>query len=73
MRSLFLWGQIQILILEILNVCLWLKSSSSLNLNKIEHFSKASVPRRKNFYEISGFETAKNNLNSYEKRKYSIC
>ena len=34
--------QTQILILEILNVCLWLKSSSSLNLNKIEHFSKVS-------------------------------
>jgi hypothetical protein len=32
----------QILILEILNVCLRFKSSPSLNLNKIEHFSKAS-------------------------------
>jgi len=29
MRSLFLWGQTQILILEILNVCLRLKFSSS--------------------------------------------
>jgi len=34
--------QTQILILEILDVCLRLKSSSSLNLNKIEHFSKVS-------------------------------
>jgi hypothetical protein len=34
--------QTQILILEILNVFLWLKSSPSLNLNKIEHFSKVS-------------------------------
>ena len=32
--------QAQILILEILNVFLWLKSSSSLTLNKNEHFSK---------------------------------
>jgi len=30
-------------ILEILNVCLRLKSSPFLNLNKIEHFSKVSV------------------------------
>jgi hypothetical protein len=43
MRSLFLWGQAQILILKILNVFLWLKFSPSLNLNKNEHFSKASV------------------------------
>jgi len=35
--------QAQILILEILNVFLWLKFSPSLNLNKIEHFSK--VPK----------------------------
>ncbi len=34
--------QTQILILEILNVFLWLKSSFSLNLTKIEHFSKVS-------------------------------
>jgi hypothetical protein len=33
MRSLFLWGQAQILILKILNVFLWLKLSPSLNLN----------------------------------------
>jgi len=32
--------QTQILILEILNVLLWLKFSPSLNLNKNEHFSK---------------------------------
>ncbi len=31
--------QTQILILEILNVFLWLKFSPSLNLNKIERFS----------------------------------
>jgi hypothetical protein len=42
MRSLFLWGQAQILILEILNVFLWLKFSPFLNLNKNEHFSKVS-------------------------------
>jgi len=35
--------QTQILILEILNVFLWLKFSSSLALNKTEHFSKVSV------------------------------
>jgi hypothetical protein len=29
-------------ILEILNVCLWLKFSPSLTLNKTEHFSKVS-------------------------------
>jgi len=34
--------QTQILSLEILNVFLHLKFSSSLNLNKIEHFSKVS-------------------------------
>jgi hypothetical protein len=33
----------QILILEILQVFLWLKSSSSLNLNKTEHFPKFSL------------------------------
>jgi len=32
--------QTKILILEILNVLLWLKFSPSLNLNKNEHFSK---------------------------------
>jgi FlaA1/EpsC-like NDP-sugar epimerase len=36
------WGQAQILSLEILNVFLRLKFSPSLNLNKIEHFSKVS-------------------------------
>jgi hypothetical protein len=34
--------QAQILILEILNVFLWLKFSPFLNLNKNEHFSKVS-------------------------------
>ena len=34
--------QTQILILEILNVFLWLKLSSSLFLDKIKHFSKVS-------------------------------
>jgi hypothetical protein len=55
MRSLFLWGQAQILILKILNVFLWLKFSPSLALSprlnikygfnwagKIGHFSKVS-------------------------------
>ena len=36
--------QAQILTLEILNVFLWLKFSPSLDLNKIEHFSKVSLP-----------------------------
>jgi hypothetical protein len=36
------WRQAQILSLEILNVFLHLKFSPSLNLNKIEHFSKVS-------------------------------
>ena len=35
--------QAQILILKIHNVFLRLKSSPSLNLNKIEHFSKVSI------------------------------
>ena len=35
--------QTQILSLEILNVFLHLKFSPSLNLNKIEHFSKVSI------------------------------
>jgi hypothetical protein len=35
--------QTQILILEILNVFLWLKFSPSLTLNKIEHFETASI------------------------------
>ena len=34
--------QTQILILEILNVLLWLKFSPSLTLNEIDHFSKVS-------------------------------
>jgi len=34
--------QAQILILEIFNIFLWLKSSPSLTLTKIEHFSKVS-------------------------------
>ncbi len=33
----------QILILKILNIFLWLKFSPSLNLNKIEHFSRVST------------------------------
>ena len=36
--------QTQILILEILNVFLWLKFSPFLTLTKIEHFSKVSLP-----------------------------
>jgi hypothetical protein len=40
MRRLFLWAQAQILILKILNVCLWLKFSPSLALNKNKQFSK---------------------------------
>ena len=39
--------QAQILSLEILNVFLHLKFSSSLNLNKIEHFSKVSSIAKK--------------------------
>ena len=35
--------QAQISILKIFNIFLWLKSSPSLNLNKIEHFSKVSI------------------------------
>jgi len=40
--------QAQILILEILNVFLWLKFSPSLNSNKNLHFSKVSLMRRQN-------------------------
>ena len=43
MRSLFLWGQAQILILKILNVFLWLKFSPFLALNKIERFAMVSL------------------------------
>jgi hypothetical protein len=39
--------QAQILILKILNVFLRLKFSPSLNLNKIDHFSKVSYNRRR--------------------------
>jgi len=39
--------QAQILILEILNVFLWLKFSPSLILNKIEHFENASIVNKK--------------------------
>jgi hypothetical protein len=51
MRSLFLWGQTQILILEIFSyihlegtyfVAPEVKFSSSLNLDKIEHFETGS-------------------------------
>ena len=35
--------QSQIVILEILNVFMWLKFSPFLNLNKNEHFSKVST------------------------------
>ena len=34
---------VQILILEIFNIFLWLKSSRALILNEIEHFSKVSL------------------------------
>jgi hypothetical protein len=40
--------QTQILILEILNVCLWLKFSSSLILDKIERFQRSQGKRKKN-------------------------
>ncbi len=46
--------QSQILSLEILNVFLHLKFSPSLNLNKIEHFSKVSIPVK--LAEGVGFE-----------------
>ncbi len=52
MRSLFLWGLAQILILKILHVFLWLKFSPSLNLNKIEHFSKVSNQKGLTILEI---------------------
>jgi hypothetical protein len=46
-RSLRLSAQslrcVQILILEIFNIFLWLKSSRTLILNEIEHFSKVSL------------------------------
>ncbi len=42
----------QILILKILNVFLWLKLSPSLNLNKIEHFSKVSNQKGLTILEI---------------------
>ena len=38
--------QAQILTLEILNVCLWLKFSPSLNSNENEHFSKVSCEEK---------------------------
>ena len=46
-RSLRLSAQslrcVRILILEIFNIFLWLKSSRALILNEIEHFSKVSI------------------------------
>ena len=44
--------QAQILILKILNVFLWLKFSPSLNLNKIENFSKVSNQKGLTILEI---------------------
>jgi hypothetical protein len=43
MRSIFLWGHAQILILEIFNIFLRLKFLSSLTLNKIERFETGSI------------------------------
>ncbi|MBU2522549.1 MAG: hypothetical protein KKD50_10045, partial [Proteobacteria bacterium] len=58
--------QAQILSLEILNVFLHLKFSPSLNLNKIEHFSKVSLlePKLKCFQILNKKEvnTKKNKL-----------
>jgi len=48
--------QAQILILEILNVFLWLKFSPSLNLNKNEHFSKVSSGGGFRFSMLFGFQ-----------------
>jgi hypothetical protein len=45
--------QAQILILEILNVFLWLKFSPSLTLNKIEHFETVSSDRVLRFIQNS--------------------
>jgi hypothetical protein len=44
--------QAQILILEILNVLLWLKFSASLILNKNEHFETASSDYNKDGQRI---------------------
>ena len=55
MRSQFLWGQAQILILKILHVFLWLKFSPSLNLNPAKsgkHFSKVSNQKGLTILEI---------------------
>jgi hypothetical protein len=46
--------QAQILIRGILNVCLWLKFSPSLTLNKIEHFKVVS-PQERNLVVIDSF------------------
>ena len=59
--------QAQIPILEILNVCLWLKLSPSLILNKIERFSKVSQFVLKRFVHGVCFP-----VNTYLKRYNSL-
>jgi len=55
--------QAKILILKILNVFLWLKSSPSLTLNKIEHFETASEGLKRHFEDAkdSGFKVVGRN------------
>ncbi len=67
MHSLFLWDQTQISILEILSVFLWLKSSSSWILGKIDHFSKVSMDIIFSFvFRVSDFDIRISYLNVEE-------
>jgi hypothetical protein len=63
--------QAQILILGILNVCLWLKFSPSLSLNEIEHFSKPSIYQRYRFRFLFNISCAKR-LKSSEAHEKSM-
>ena len=63
--------QAQILILEILNVFLWLKLSPSLNLNKIEHFSKVSQSYVSRLPNVTG--TIVTRTLNFHRIFYHIC
>jgi len=62
--------QAQILILKILHVFLWLKFSPSLNLNKIEHFSKVSLSYNEHLVYRKPFQSLKINYILNDKSRY---
>jgi hypothetical protein len=72
MRSLFLWGQTQILILEILNVFLWLKFSPSLNLNPDYIFNTDLMGQAKMSIFQRSYYVAKNVTRSHLKNRILV-